>query len=46
MTVVNITLSKENDDWLRNQNRRKGDMSRIVNKLLDEARLKAAPVSL
>lgn len=39
MTRINLNISDENEAWLREQNRKKGDMSRIINHLLDEARM-------
>ena len=40
MPKFTFTITKENDEWLRSQNRRKGDMSRILNDLLEEAKQK------
>jgi predicted FMN-binding regulatory protein PaiB len=39
---MSLKLSPVNEEWLRSQNRRKGDMSNIVNGLLDKARNSAA----
>jgi len=38
MPRINIVLTDDNEEWLRNHIHRKGDMSNIINALLDLAR--------
>lgn len=42
MARINLNISDENEAWLREQNRKKGDMSRIINRLLDDVRVHLA----
>ncbi len=39
---LTIVLTKENEQYLRSQLRRQGDISRIINELLDKARFDIA----
>ena len=36
MPKFTFTISDENEKWLRSQNRKKGDMSQILNDLMKE----------
>ena len=42
MARINLNISDENEAWLREQNRKKGDMSRNINRLLDDVRVHLA----
>lgn len=36
MPKFTFTITKENEKWLREQNRKKGDMSQILNDLMEK----------
>lgn len=38
MPKITLALSEKNDEWIRSQMRKHGDLSRIVNEALDKAR--------